>query len=241
MLSTGSHVIAAFERRFSRMAPTGVTVRAGFVSDLGRGGLGHCLAGTADMGIERRREFVAGRRLSAAALASLGAPSIDVGRGHRGAPIWPCGYTGSISHSDGLCVAVATRIGAIPGIGVDFERSEAVSADLDRTVRRSDEPLSTRGTPLAALFSVKEAIFKCQFPLTGAEVEFTEAKVAWGSNGEFAATILTPQLGGMAFEGRFSLLGPYALATAWPSSTSDICSTPGHPPSSRLPTVNPTH
>jgi 4'-phosphopantetheinyl transferase EntD len=50
---------------------------------------------------KRRREFTAGRECARAALAGLGLAAVPILRGYRGAPQWPDGVVGSITHCPG--------------------------------------------------------------------------------------------------------------------------------------------
>jgi 4'-phosphopantetheinyl transferase EntD len=68
----------------------------------------------------RQHDFAAGRWCAHRTLAALGADVDVIARGRRGEPLWPGGFTGSISHTDGmftgrLVVAVARAdAGAYP-------------------------------------------------------------------------------------------------------------------------------
>ncbi|MGW1816188.1 4'-phosphopantetheinyl transferase family protein [Streptomyces sp. NPDC002125] len=65
----------------------------------------------------RRREFTTARWCARRALAAAGAPTADapLRSGRRGEPLWPAGFTGSITHSAGYRAAVAAPSG---GLGV---------------------------------------------------------------------------------------------------------------------------
>ena len=103
----------------------------------------------------RRREFVAGRLALRSALTSLASPvfseSVPITRaGDGGPPLLPRGLIGSISHKNGLAVAIATT-GGLPGlllpanaahasdgisIGVDLELASASAFDTSKLARR---------------------------------------------------------------------------------------------------------
>ncbi len=72
--------------------------------------------------LKRKIEFLAGRRCAAAALRKLGCED-DGGLpiGPRRAPTWPEGFVGSISHGDGLAVAVAAQCGDAAALGIDIQ------------------------------------------------------------------------------------------------------------------------
>ncbi|WP_264212383.1 4'-phosphopantetheinyl transferase superfamily protein [Leisingera thetidis] len=113
----------------------------------------------------RRMEFLAGRRAAGRALARAGAPQVTVPKGPGGAPVWPEGWSGSISHDRGRAVAVVTT--ADHHVGIDLEdltrlsRARAVSRLCLSEAERVLFP-----DPRAALcaFSAKEAVFKAMAP-----------------------------------------------------------------------------
>ena len=47
---------------------------------------------------KRQREFAAGRRAGRSALAAVGALNAEIPRAEDRSPVWPDGFTGSISH-----------------------------------------------------------------------------------------------------------------------------------------------
>lgn len=127
--------------------------------------------------VARQREFIAGRWCAQRALTMLGATG-EIGRAASRAATWPVGVTGSISHTRELAVAAVTRLTAV---GIDLEPK--LSDDALRDLRASAiddaewQVLGQSTERAAALFSAKEAIFKCEHPRTGVFLEFTDAKL----------------------------------------------------------------
>lgn len=76
----------------------------------------------------RQAEFQAGRACAASALrlAGCAAPG-SLAPGAGGAPRWPPGWTGTISHAGGLAVAAVTR--APRRLGLDVEAEGLLSGD----------------------------------------------------------------------------------------------------------------
>ncbi|HVT68722.1 MAG TPA: 4'-phosphopantetheinyl transferase, partial [Trebonia sp.] len=70
---------------------------------------------------KRRREFTTARQCARRALAALGVPPQPIMTGERGAPRWPPGIVGSITHCAGYRAAVAARDGDLVTIGIDAE------------------------------------------------------------------------------------------------------------------------
>jgi 4'-phosphopantetheinyl transferase EntD len=121
----------------------------------------------------RRAEFAAGRAAARLALAAIGQPATALPSGPQRQPLWPAGIAGSIAHAAGFAIAVARR-GA--PLGVDIEEDAPISPDLWPLICQPDElaalPLGDRGTYVRHVFSAKEAIYKAQFPMTGAVIGF---------------------------------------------------------------------
>jgi enterobactin synthetase component D len=123
----------------------------------------------------RRAEFVAGRLCARAALLALGAASTTVPRGSDRAPEWPDGFVGSISHSAGFAFAAAARASEARTLGLDVEQvSRFETARITRIVTTPSErtrfDISTE--TLAIIFSAKEAVYKCLYPLLRQFLEF---------------------------------------------------------------------
>lgn len=149
--------------------------------------------------VEKRRcEFLTGRACAHEALTKLGAPATPLLPGPDRVPLWPEGFTGSITHTDTYCAAVAARTGeGIHAIGIDLEPAEPLPADLWQTVCGDDElafaealPPGEGGVYARLLYCAKECAFKAQFPLTRTMLEFDEIAVAFGPEGYFEATFM---------------------------------------------------
>lgn len=95
-------------------------------------------AGTAAME-QRRVEFALGRNCARLALAALGAPSTALTRSANGVPLWPDGFTGSISHCASLGCAAVGRARDVRGLGIDVEPAEPFEKELVQRVCRRDE------------------------------------------------------------------------------------------------------
>lgn len=112
----------------------------------------------------RAREFLAGRVAAQRALAALGAQDCRVARLAK-APVWPAGFVGSISHCDGLAVAICARSQHYLALGIDIQTpiEPGAWAALQRFALSIDEWASCTPNPelLADLMSRKEAAWKC--------------------------------------------------------------------------------
>jgi 4'-phosphopantetheinyl transferase EntD len=122
----------------------------------------------------RRNEFICARRCARAALAEVGQGAVAVPADMNGLPIWPTGFVGSISHSRGLCCAVAAADFTLSTIGLDVEKTNRLSSRAMERVVHSVERQSIGDDQMlgSLFFSAKEAFYKAQFPLFGAQLNF---------------------------------------------------------------------
>jgi len=140
----------------------------------------------------RIEQYTAGRVCSRIALARLGvAPTTPILRGEDRAPIWPAGLVGSISHTDRWCAAAVARAEQVRSIGIDLEPATPLKESLWRRVCTPKErdwlhELSVPGLTGKILFSAKEAVYKCQYPLTHKFLGFHAVEVELG-DGSFRA------------------------------------------------------
>ncbi|WP_440581405.1 4'-phosphopantetheinyl transferase family protein [Streptomyces sp. PT19] len=134
---------------------------------------------------KRRREFTVVRSCARRAMEKLGVPAQPVLNGERGAPIWPEGLTGSMTHCDGYCAAALVRATDLASLGIDAEPdgplpdgvlpSVSLPAEAERLRRLGREHPGVHWERL--LFSAKESVYKAWFPLTGRWLDFTEADI----------------------------------------------------------------
>jgi len=150
---------------------------------------------------KRRREFATGRDCARRALAALGLPPAPIPRGERGAPEWPPGVVGSITHCAGYRAAVAARSAAAHSVGLDAEPDLPLPALVLGAVALPSEQAMLRELAATApgpcwdrlLFSAKESVYKAWFPLTRRWLGFTGAAVTINpADGTFEARLLVP-------------------------------------------------
>jgi 4'-phosphopantetheinyl transferase EntD len=120
------------------------------------------VAGAAD---RRRRDFALGRACARTALEGFGHGSAVITKGEDGAPLWPPGIIGSITHTQGYAAALAGERRNFAGIGIDAERAGGVGRDLwPRLFSPAEqEQIEHHVDPLLAatlFFSAKEASYK---------------------------------------------------------------------------------
>ncbi len=119
----------------------------------------------------RRQEFLAGRLALRRAQRAMGVTAFPVLPGRDRAPVWPAGHCGSISHAGDRAIAVLAATGPLAALGLDMEPAEPLPSDLLDEIlsaaERDDLKGFTRPDVAARIvFSVKEAVYKAQYPLT---------------------------------------------------------------------------
>lgn len=173
---------------------------------------------------KRRREFSAVRACARLAMEKLGVPAQPVPTGASGAPCWPAGLIGSMTHSDDYCAAALARAADLASLGIDAEPHDVLPQEVVSYVFLPAE--AERLRRLAAqrpevhwdriLFSAKESVYKAWFPLTGQWLDFAEADIDLVPEpgpvprGRLRAELLVPgpRVGGRRvdrFEGRWSV------------------------------------
>jgi len=140
----------------------------------------------------RIEQFTAGRVCSRIALGRLGvATTTPVLRGEDRAPIWPPGFVGTISHTDTWCAAAVARTEDVRSIGIDLEPATPLKESLWRRVCTPKErdwlhELPEPGLTGKILFSAKESVYKCQYPITTKFLGFHAVEMELG-DGSFRA------------------------------------------------------
>ncbi|MDO0910219.1 4'-phosphopantetheinyl transferase superfamily protein [Streptomyces sp. DT2A-34] len=155
---------------------------------------------------KRRREFAVVRSCARRAMEKLGVPPQPILPGDRGAPGWPAGLAGSMTHCDGYGAAALVRAADLASLGIDAEPHQtlpegvlaavALPAEADRLRRLTGDDPGIHWDRL--LFSAKESVYKAWFPLTGKWLDFTEADIDVFADpgdrhsGGFRARLLVP-------------------------------------------------
>ncbi|WP_326719453.1 4'-phosphopantetheinyl transferase superfamily protein [Streptomyces sp. NBC_00243] len=134
---------------------------------------------------KRRREFTAVRGCARRAMEKLGVAPAPILPGERGAPQWPAGLIGSMTHCDGYSAAALARATDLASLGIDAEPHLALPEGVFQAVALPTEVdrLAGLGARIPAvhwdrlLFSAKESVYKAWFPLTGKWLDFAEADI----------------------------------------------------------------
>jgi 4'-phosphopantetheinyl transferase EntD len=150
---------------------------------------------------KRRREFTTGRACARAALSQLGLEPQAIPSGPRGAPQWPAGIAGSITHCDGYRACALAREADLSTIGVDAEVNAPLPDGLLGDIALPEEQRAlevlAREEPGVSwdrlLFSAKEAVYKAWFPLAERWLGFEDARLEIDRDRRsFSARLLVP-------------------------------------------------
>jgi 4'-phosphopantetheinyl transferase EntD len=127
----------------------------------------------------RGTNFDGGREAANQALQQAGfAGQVTIERSPKGAPLFPDGFTGSISHTKDWAVAVAANARDYASVGVDVEAADRVFK-RDIATRVTDEVERDQFSDFGVqdtlvISSLKEAIYKALFPQAQRWIGFHE-------------------------------------------------------------------
>jgi 4'-phosphopantetheinyl transferase EntD len=148
----------------------------------------------------RRREFAEARACAREALRRLGAEAGAIPADSSGAPCWPAGVVGSITHKGSYRAAAVASDEQFAGLGIDAELDAGLPPGVLETIASAREIeeverlLASR--PGVAwdrlLFSAKEAVVKAAYPvrLGAAGVRGTPVRLD-GDSHDFDVAIAT--------------------------------------------------
>ncbi len=176
---------------------------------------------TLRMAEKRIRDFTHGRYCARAALRKLGATAgaSAIGVGSQREPVWPEGLIGSISHTDNVAIAVVARTSELSAIGIDIESAQPLDVDLTKMILRPDESPCSNPEEAKLIFSIKESIYKCIFPMLGFFVDFQDMQVIRSEQEQgFTAvphhSAIDPNLISR-LQGRYRIDDDYIFSSAW--------------------------
>ncbi len=149
---------------------------------------------------KRRAEFGTARLWARRGLAAMGVPPVALLPGEDGAPTWPPGVVGSITHTSGYCAVALARDPPVRSMGLDVETLREVEsgvADSILTPRERawlrDQPQGQQADLVLLFFSAKEAYYKCQYPVTRRLLDFVDVELEVPlSLGRFLARVTRP-------------------------------------------------
>ena len=175
-------------------------------------------------------DFCAGRLCARRALAEYGVATFDLLSAEDRQPLWPPGFAGSITHSEGFAAAVVAEQRLAAGVGIDAELIDSVHGQLWSHICTNEELERLRSLPPpeqqragALTFVAKEAFFKSQYPLVAERFAFDEVELEraeWqAEQGEFCLLVrrasrldrFLPPQAQRRVSGRCTRRGPYLI------------------------------
>lgn len=175
---------------------------------------------------KRRLEFAKARECARAALRSLGGPECDILVGPQREPLFPEGFVGSLTHTDGFCGAAVARRAAYEGVGIDAEPDAPLEPNIASRIATGAEIAQATellrleaGVAAHLVFSAKEAFYKCQFPMTREFLGFDDVRIELDADADAVRAVLLRRAGrfdaGASFHGRFRHRGGLFLTAVW--------------------------
>jgi len=140
---------------------------------------------------KRKAEFSLGRLCAHQALSKFELESFPILRNPKTRePVWPESIRGSITHSGNFAAVAVGLAKDISGVGIDLEDlSREVNFNISKYVCVKEElewlerfDFERANRNLRIIFSAKETIFKCFFPLTKTHLKFKDACVRINEN-----------------------------------------------------------
>lgn len=187
---------------------------------------------------KRRREFAAGRQCARSALRQCAVVDFALLNGSDRCPIWPEGIVGSITHADGMAAAVVAPDHRFASVGLDAERRDRVGEDLWSRLFVPAElewlgnlEVTRRPGAAALLFSAKEALYKCQYPLTRRWLDFHDVRLKVTGSTEHSGQLAVAD-GSRVLEfwpAARQMQGRFAVQEAWVVTGFELATLPRNP------------
>lgn len=153
-------------------------------------------AAVAGVSAERRQEFTTVRGCARAALAELGMAAVPLVPSTMGAPRWPAGVVGSMTHCAGYRAAAVARTCEFAALGIDAEPREPLPHTVAAHLVHDAESawlhkVFADGRPPAdrLLFSAKEAAYKAFSPWLGSRIGVRDLTVLLNPGGTFQVVL----------------------------------------------------
>ena len=177
-----------FAQSFFNLLPKNITIQHSAIGDV-EGELLPQEAKLVERAVTKRvDEFTTGRLLARQALQAHGIQNFPLLADSKRCPIWPTGMVGSITHTNEFCIVALAQMDSIFSLGIDAESVDRVKPDLwsmlltEREKAYLDDFSPEQACHWAsAIFSLKEAFFKFQFPLTRRMIGFDAIDIMPGA------------------------------------------------------------
>jgi len=176
--------------------------------------------------VERQLEFATVRHCAREGLQRLGLPPAAILRDRFGAPLWPSGVVGSMTHCRGFRAAAVAHAGDITALGIDAQPVKALPPGVFARISgpgeqelvtqlKTDEPGIVWDT---LLFSAKESLYKAWYHLTGTGLGFLDVDFHLHTDGRLDFTFLRPVpdiVSSAQWQGGWSVDSGLVLTAIW--------------------------
>ncbi|MFM9984618.1 MAG: 4'-phosphopantetheinyl transferase [Flavobacteriales bacterium] len=160
---------------------------------------------------KRIKEFSTSRWLAKKLLTRLNYKTTNILPNEFGAPIWPKGVAGSISHSNDLCI-VAVSANSGHSIGIDLQKITTIRPEFTDLVLTPKEKFQNKTESeeefiitTNMIFSIKESIYKCLGHCKSIDLDFHDVET-YHQCGKFNAKI---KKSNSEFEGIYRIFQDY--------------------------------
>lgn len=151
---------------------------------------------------KRRAEFATVRRCARESLEAMGIIRPPMVPGEAGAPTWPTGVVGAMTHCAGYRAAAVASREDVLSLGIDAEPNQPLPGDVLATIALPGEirelqklhEVSPEVQWGRLLFSAKESVYKTWYPLRRTWLGFEEAFLRLCPDGTFTAVLNRPLL-----------------------------------------------
>ncbi|HEB26665.1 MAG TPA: 4'-phosphopantetheinyl transferase superfamily protein [Porticoccus sp.] len=135
--------------------------------------------------LSRRCDYLIGRYCAQQAIAKLCGFPQQVQQQNNGAPVWPGGLIGSITHSDGLALAIVGKHAHWDWLGIDVEAlvSKDESLSMMPVIMNEEEhkiitaAINAQDYAFTLVFSAKKSIYKALYPKVRSFFDFHDVSL----------------------------------------------------------------
>jgi 4'-phosphopantetheinyl transferase EntD len=130
--------------------------------------------------VKVRRASGAARIVARQLLANVGVTECVLPKAQGGAPIWPPGIVGSMSHDSRVAIAAIAQRCDFSALGIDIEPAEPLPPELLDLVATPQERTAIGEDPYQGrlLFAAKEAVYKAVYPLDQTFLDHHDVEVS---------------------------------------------------------------
>ncbi|CAH9065642.1 hypothetical protein PSECIP111951_03406 [Pseudoalteromonas holothuriae] len=149
---------------------------------------------------KRKAEYLAGRLCARFALEKMAITGFTVTSAEDRSPVWPATVIGSISHTQGIALAMTAPAKDLKGLGIDIEKHMQQEQE-NKLKGQILHPLEAEiylklgeftPCPLTVIFSAKESIFKALYPSVGRFFGFEAAQLMYFDSNKLHFMITEP-------------------------------------------------